>query len=224
MANGLIYSLIDKIEKSIFHNPISIFFVSLLNFLGIYGLLADILKKRQSRARMINPTGEMIQSREFFARNQEQLRHVASFLEDDESVDVFMKMIDFRCNSNVDNFPKQNRHMEEYFMWPFFLYSNSEVLIDGGAYNGDTISSFKKALKHYSGNYAKIIAFEPDAKNFKQLMKKHKEIVGFNCGLWEKDDILDFNSGLNEASKMLIANVENKCTSGGGVKKFLFGQ
>jgi hypothetical protein len=211
------YSFLGKIEQYVNYNPIGKRIIDLLIFLRIYYLLSDFLMKRQSRARMINPTDKMIQSREFFARNEEQLRQVASFLEDDESVDIFMKMIDFRCNSNVDNFPKQNRHMEEYFMWPFFSYSNSEVLIDGGAYDGDTISSFKKALKHYGGNYAKIIAFEPDTKNFKQLMKKHKEIVGFNCGLWESNTVMDFAFDLQQGSKIITRNTEtNTCAGLGG--------
>jgi len=54
----------------------------------------------------------------------------------------------------------------QYFPTDLFRLSDSEVFIDCGAYDGDTITEFRQA----SGDrFDKIIAFEPDVENFASL-------------------------------------------------------
>src|SRR5215471_3269379 len=50
--------------------------------------------------------------------------------------------------------------------FPVFHLSDKEVFIDCGAYDGDTISEFRRLTK---GRFEKIIAFEPDPINFSAL-------------------------------------------------------
>jgi FkbM family methyltransferase len=54
----------------------------------------------------------------------------------------------------------------QYFPADLFRLSDSEVFIDCGAYDGDTIAEFRQV----SGNqFARIVAFEPDPSNFALL-------------------------------------------------------
>jgi FkbM family methyltransferase len=54
----------------------------------------------------------------------------------------------------------------QYFPQNVFKLSPNEVFIDCGAYDGDTIAEFRRAS---SEQFARIIAFEPDPKNFAAL-------------------------------------------------------
>ena len=59
--------------------------------------------------------------------------------------------------------------MEQNIYCPsIFNYTDNETLVDGGAYNGDTIAPF---LKIVGGWYNRIYAFEPDSENYSELHK-----------------------------------------------------
>jgi FkbM family methyltransferase len=54
----------------------------------------------------------------------------------------------------------------QYFPNDLFQLSANEVFIDCGAYDGDTISEFRRAT---GDHFAQIVAFEPDPENFAAL-------------------------------------------------------
>jgi FkbM family methyltransferase len=54
----------------------------------------------------------------------------------------------------------------QYFPNDLFRLSGNEVFVDCGAYDGDTISEFRRAT---GDHFEKIIAFEPDPENFAAL-------------------------------------------------------
>jgi FkbM family methyltransferase len=54
----------------------------------------------------------------------------------------------------------------QYFPEDFFQLSRSEVFVDCGAYDGDTIAEFRRAT---GDQFARIVAFEPDPENFAKL-------------------------------------------------------
>jgi FkbM family methyltransferase len=54
----------------------------------------------------------------------------------------------------------------QYFPTDLFRLSGSEVFVDCGAYDGDTISEFRLAT---GDRFARIIAFEPDPRSFEAL-------------------------------------------------------
>jgi FkbM family methyltransferase len=54
----------------------------------------------------------------------------------------------------------------QYFPEGLFKLSQNEIFVDCGAYDGDTIAEFRRAT---SGQFERIIAFEPDPDNFTAL-------------------------------------------------------
>ncbi|MEE0872031.1 MAG: FkbM family methyltransferase, partial [Ruminococcus sp.] len=77
----------------------------------------------------------------------------------------------------------------------------NELYVDLGAYNGDTIDEFL----HYSGgSYRKIVALEPNAKNFQKL-RAHcadaERIELWQLGSYSRNTTLNFNNkaGRNSA-------------------------
>jgi FkbM family methyltransferase len=54
----------------------------------------------------------------------------------------------------------------QYFPKDLFQLSRNEVFVDCGAFDGDTISEFRRAT---GDHFAQIVAFEPDPENFVAL-------------------------------------------------------
>ena len=70
-------------------------------------------------------------------------------------------------------------------------FEDGEIMIDCGAYDGDSVLEF---IRHCP-NYSKVYAFEPDNDNFKKLqhnVSKHN-VCCINKGVYSRDDILRFN-------------------------------
>lgn len=88
----------------------------------------------------------------------------------------------------------------QYFDEEILSFSSYEIMVDCGAYRGDTIEEFaKKAV-----GYQHIYAFEPDKKIVNKLKKKysfvHGQIYLFSVGAWSKKETLCFSAkGTGEA-------------------------
>jgi FkbM family methyltransferase len=83
-----------------------------------------------------------------------------------------------------------------YFEQEFFKYSNDEVYIDAGCYDGKSIFNFINAC---SGKYKKIIGFEPFDYSYNETVRNvessklhNTEII--NKAVWNRECELRFNS------------------------------
>ncbi len=79
----------------------------------------------------------------------------------------------------------------QYFV-PEVQFSDHEVIVDCGAFNGDTVKRFYEMLPG-----CRVIAIEPDEKNFAQLQQlqrsKYDSLKMYKCGAWSEDTILNFS-------------------------------
>ena len=71
-------------------------------------------------------------------------------------------------------------------MRTIFSFGGEETYLDLGAYNGDTVQEFLQLTR---GRYKKIVALEPDPKNFKKLtdfvrQNELKHIPCLQAGVW----------------------------------------
>lgn len=194
MSNDSFYVRLYKLSQKMQASSAGRAFVSALYDTGVYSFVSDLMNKRQATKAMHAPTKNMLESRKYFECNADRVRRVVSWLSDDQSRRCYLDMIDFRCNSNVNRFPPQSRKTQ-YFWNDYFVYTKEEVLVDCGAFTGDTIRSFKKAIKHSGGAWKKIIGFEPDACNYKILRVNHPDAVTINAGVWSTNTTLTFSSG-----------------------------
>jgi len=145
--------------------------------------------KKTAKKNSETPTCKMLESRDFFRENTDRVDKVASYFIDDASRDCYYKMIDFRCNSHVSNFPSVSK--VQYFDNEYFKYSENEVFVDCGAYNGVTIMYFKHMLKKLKKHAKKIVAFEPGEK-YDILTSAHNDLEVLKAGVWSKNDTLHF--------------------------------
>ena len=135
---------------------------------------------------------------EFFKENEENFGKAYEMLGDEKSKEDYLNILRFKLSGDVKYLLKA--HSEKMKLYEDVLpLSNNEVIVDLGAYDGDTIREF---LSVTGGKYKKIIALEPDEKNFRKLERKTEgleNLVRLNLGAWDKEETLYFakKSGRN---------------------------
>ncbi|BCZ48616.1 hypothetical protein psyc5s11_46830 [Clostridium gelidum] len=128
--------------------------------------------------------------------------------QDDISRALYLQVLYWRIKREEILFKDARVTVGEKFFPKDILHTSKqdEFFIDCGAYNGYIIKDF---LKYCNYNFNKIIAFEPDLKNYTELNKyisildehvRHK-IEICNYGIGDKKEKQYFYSGLGEASR-----------------------
>ena len=135
---------------------------------------------------------------EFFKENEESFRLAYEMLYDEKSKNDYLDILRFKLSGDVKYLIKT--HSEKMKLYEEVLpLSGSETIMDLGAYDGDTIREF---LSVTDSKYKKIIALEPDEKNFRKLERKTdglQNLIRLNIGAWDKEETLYFakKSGRN---------------------------
>lgn len=91
---------------------------------------------------------------------------VYSMLEDDVSKLILENRFKTLLSGDLSFIEKNPIDETIYFSTDCYKLGKEEVLFDCGAFDGDTIKGFYNFTK---GNYKKVLAFEPDKKNFNKL-------------------------------------------------------
>ncbi len=100
-----------------------------------------------------------------------------------------------------------------------------EVLVDGGAYTGDSTLEFINACERHSLTYRKIICYEPDSKIFSELQKntsRYSSISLRSFGLWSHTSTIQFadSSILRPGSTRIVSAYEKNDDLPGGASGF----
>lgn len=86
--------------------------------------------------------------------------------EDAASRAEYVAQVRFRLDADFDGLPHPVQH-PQYCPPDLFAWSDDEWILDGGAYDGDTL----RALSAIHGNrFGHVLAVEPDPANFEKLM------------------------------------------------------
>jgi FkbM family methyltransferase len=113
---------------------------------------------------------------------------------DMESVNEYLGQVNWRTSLDRKVLPPFHDIQEIYFPEDLFTLSDDDVLLDCGAYDGDTVSLFRK---HSNG---RVIAIEPDPQNFDELKSNHPDVIAYNCAVGAIRQQLTFNAGHGASS------------------------
>lgn len=131
--------------------------------------------------------------------HREQYRGLAAQLAEDKSRAVLDAVLGYRLTL----IPAGLRPLVEWDLYnPACLlrYTDDEVYIDGGAYDGDTIGLFITRVK---GIFRQVLAFEPDLSNFERLRRNFghdSRVLLINKGLYSGTTTLLFRNTGTRAS------------------------
>jgi len=128
-----------------------------------------------------------------------ELSEIRSMLADDASVKCFDETIAYKLSGKIRHLSACETSPDEAYK-NILKLSDTEIYLDLGAYNGDTVAEF---LAHVN-NYQQIIALEPDPKNYKKLIKNTEHLSNIRCinaGIYREHCELSFaaHAGRNSA-------------------------
>lgn len=197
-------------EKYAGQNPIV-----LLSFASSLPDVIELFKKVASECEMYAPDvpvfGETLFTIEFFEENRARFELVYDMLADEESKKIYENVIKYKLSGNIEYLFESESDKEEVYR-DLIECDKIGSYLDLGAYNGDTI----REMLHYNPNLKRVIALEPDARNFRKLNDyaqsvNNCEIKCINAGAWCENTTLLFDaSGNRNAGIVSKGNIVSK--------------
>lgn len=133
--------------------------------------------------------------------NIKKYEYLYGLLKDDESKKTLNSLLNFRYSSNLNFMQEFTYRIEEQYFEEFIKFSDDEVFLDVGGFDGFTSLEFIKKCK----NYRKIFIFEPDVINMKRVKsntKKYSDIEYLCLGASSKKMTLKFDLRSNSSSRI----------------------
>jgi len=124
-----------------------------------------------------------------FRQNNDEYAYLYDLLEDEESKEVFIKVLNFKISFDLDFMQGfTNNHEGQYFDKEIVPEIKNIFFLDGGAYVGDTIPGIINSFP----DYKKIYAVEPNELHIniaKRDFGDLENIEFINCGLGVKEEV-----------------------------------
>jgi FkbM family methyltransferase len=152
----------------------------------------------------------MQEYREYVETNHKDIDMVAGWLEDEESRNTLEAMILARLSWNIEYFNDVKKDIQ-YFDPDIINLEKDEVLIDGGAFIGDTLEHFVKLV---NGQFCKIYCFEPGDEQYEKLKmqadkyENSEKIILIKKALLDKNTIVYFR--IDGSGSCITKNDENE--------------
>lgn len=132
---------------------------------------------------------------QYYQKNMEQIDRVAGMFCDEKSRHVFENLLNYKVSRNNELIEEiRDSVNEQYFTPEIMTFTDEEIFVDLGAYSGDTIEGFSRAV---NGKYGRIVAVEPDEINFKLLREntsRYPKIEYYKAGIADRDGTARFNA------------------------------
>ncbi len=167
-------------------------------------IFADARKTRE------DVSNEMNKNLEFVLHNRDRIEKTKQLFFDEKSREVFEACFAYRAYRRP--IPKKlYSENNQYLVKDIVNVTNNEVVIDGGAFIGDSIQQFinharRKKIKNYS-----IIAFEPSIRNvslIKKFYRKNPKIEVISKGLADKEKRVYFEES-GSKSRIVYNGADN---------------
>ena len=144
-------------------------------------------------------------NKQYFDSHRGQIDEVVRVLEDDFSKETYIALVKYRETHDVRYQPPYNVH-NQYFPKDIISFGDQEIVVDCGAFTGDTVSSF---LKYSRLGYERYIAFEPSEKNSRVLMNAYPEVTTIKKAVWECETTMSFSEADGASSINILDSDED---------------
>ena len=192
-------------------------FVIVLSFASNRAEVLDMLEDINSKYDMYVPdmpvAGEEYFDRDFFNNNYDEIVSAYEALDDEESKNAFASIISYKLTGRMNYL--MNTYSEKSELYRELNERKITAMIDAGAYNGDTL---KEAIEYFP-RLEKVVAIEPDPKNYKKLEKyvqtlTSPEVRTVNAAVYKTDGDGEFiSSGNRNSSISSTSSYQHKDTS-----------
>lgn len=187
-------------------------FIILLSFASSLDNMIDYFYSLDSQYEMYAPdvpvTGDGTFTLDFFSSHKEKFLFARSLLCDEKSKEVFDNVIKYKLTGKISYLKQIETTPDE--QWENILSpTDYKICVDAGAYNGDTASEMLEKCP----NLKKIYAIEPDARNFKKLVRiseNNSIIEPINAAAWNENTTLSFDASGNRNSNTFSLNTKKR--------------
>ena len=145
--------------------------------------------------------GDTLFNSEFYEAHKAEFQAARALLTDDESRQVWDSILTYKLSGRIDLLRATETTPQAVFT-SLLSPKSFRTTADLGAYTGDSI----RELSAYADNLSTVIAFEPDARNFRKLTAYAEGLVEtqspctvhpVNAGAWCQDGTLLFHGSGN---------------------------
>ncbi len=192
-------------------------FVIVLSFASNREEVIGMLSEIDSRYDMLVPDMPVADESEYFDRelyneNYKKILSVYESLADEESKNIYAATLNYKLTGRLSYL--LDAYTEKTDMYSLIASREIRVMIDGGAYNGDTA---REAVEFFP-KLSEIFAIEPDKKTFKRLLRYAEEcpvkITPVNAALSDSVGSGEFfSSGNRNSTATATASHEHKTES-----------
>ncbi|MBO5845852.1 MAG: FkbM family methyltransferase [Clostridia bacterium] len=146
--------------------------------------------------------GEELFDMEFYRANLERINEVYGLLSDEESKRIFANTVAYKLTGAIGYLEAAVSSKEEVYTG-LLSADGIKTCLDLGAYNGDTA----RELAEYASGLERVIALEPDRRNFKKLSayaetEDRFELIAKNAAAWSEPAVLEFAADGNRNSNV----------------------
>lgn len=183
----------------------------------VLSLIENVAAQCELYAPDVPVCGDTLFSSEFFQARQAEFDCARDLLADEESRCVFDGILAYKLSGRIDLLRATETSPEEVFS-TLLSASDYRVTADLGAYTGDTV----RELRQYAPHLSHVIAFEPDARNFRKLtayadtLKEEGAPITLhpvNAGAWCEDGTLLFHGSGNRNATLCGTDTSEKQTN-----------
>lgn len=205
--HGFRVKKLGEIEREYGDFVIALCFASQLP--DVMAHIKEVAQKHTTLVPGVPVFGGVMFDGEFIKKYREGINSAYSLFEDGLSRRVYENVLRFYYTGEIELLDEITTGKDEAFKKILKLGQN-ELYVDLGAYNGDTIDEF---LRYSGGSYRKIVAFEPNGKNFKKLSEhcldmKNTEL--WQLGAYSHNTILTFNNKAGRNSAIADSGVQTR--------------
>lgn len=143
-----------------------------------------------------------VYSRLFIKKYEKRFQRVYEQFADDISREVYINFLKHNMSFDDQYFASiQKYEIRGYFGTKLFENKEDEVIVDGGAFDGDTVKEFFSIPER---RCKRIYSFEPDTGNFQKLCSKVKndKVFPIHAGLGKVQTTSNFIMGGGIASRV----------------------
>ncbi|MGN0508775.1 MAG: FkbM family methyltransferase [Ruminococcus sp.] len=205
--HGFKVKKLSEVEAEYGDFNIALCFASQLE--DVMNTIKSVAKKHTTLVPSVPVFGDNLFDDNFIAENRDDIETAYSLFADKLSKKVYENVLRFYYTGELSLLDEITTDKDEAFS-SILKLGNNEVYVDLGAYNGDTIDEF---LHYCGGDYRKIIAFEPNSKNFAKLQahcENLKNIDLWQLGAYNRNTVLTFNNKAGRNSAIAETGTETR--------------
>ncbi len=196
--HGFTVQKMSDLEETLGAFTVALCFASRLP--DVMAHIKEVARRHRLLVPPVAPFGDVLFDDAFVRAYGAEIQAAEQLMADEQSRRVYRGVLRFYHTGEIGLLDEITTDKDEAFRSLLRLGDN-EVYVDLGAYNGDTIGEF---LHYTGGSYRKIVALEPNAKNFAKLQTSCGSLPRtelWQLGAWNKNTTLIFNNkaGRNSA-------------------------